>query len=245
MIGFKGESTFSLILVFGLLILVILVWLWHELIDKPEEKRKNLAELEDLKGDFQLLNSGKNLITYIQNLGMKVVPCKKCSLVDFTVWDIQPTLIIVRCNYCKKKYSYSDSELSDGFVQSLIKTHNSYLKLLELVNPLLDEYKVVPFNFSSLRKNQPVYQAYQFEASGILITAKEEKELSNRGNRRISRNVQDRVWRRDEGKCVICGSNEKLEFDHIIPYSKGGSNSYRNIQLLCESCNRAKSNNIG
>lgn len=54
-----------------------------------------------------------------------------------------------------------------------------------------------------------------------------------------------RVWNRDGGKCVKCGSPEKLEFDHIIPFSKGGSNGYRNIQLLCENCNRAKSNNIG
>ena len=53
------------------------------------------------------------------------------------------------------------------------------------------------------------------------------------------------VWRRDEGKCVECGSNENLEFDHIIPHSKGGANTYRNIQLLCEYCNRSKSAKIG
>jgi hypothetical protein len=53
--------------------------------------------------------------------------------------------------------------------------------------------------------------------------------------------VKDLVWKRDEGKCAKCGSNNKLEFDHIIPFSKGGSNTYRNIQLLCEKCNRSKS----
>lgn len=61
----------------------------------------------------------------------------------------------------------------------------------------------------------------------------------------IPQEVQDRVWRRDGGTCVKCGSQEKLEFDHIIPISKGGANTYRNIQLLCESCNRKKSNHIG
>ena len=61
----------------------------------------------------------------------------------------------------------------------------------------------------------------------------------------IPQDVQDRVWNRDGGKCVKCGSQQKLEFDHIIPFSKGGSNSYRNLQLLCESCNREKHNKIG
>lgn len=59
------------------------------------------------------------------------------------------------------------------------------------------------------------------------------------------KNEKDSVWRRDQGKCVSCGSQEKLEFDRIIPFSKGGSNTYRNVQLLCESCNRLKSNKIG
>lgn len=63
--------------------------------------------------------------------------------------------------------------------------------------------------------------------------------------RGISQKVKDLVWNRDGGQCVICGSNRNLEFDHIIPYSKGGSNTYRNIQLLCEPCNRRKSNKIG
>ena len=61
----------------------------------------------------------------------------------------------------------------------------------------------------------------------------------------IPQNVRDRVWNRDGGKCVQCGSNENIEFDHIIPISKGGSNSYRNLQILCEKCNRSKSNKIG
>jgi 5-methylcytosine-specific restriction endonuclease McrA len=52
------------------------------------------------------------------------------------------------------------------------------------------------------------------------------------------------VWRRDEGRCAKCGSRENLEFDHIIPVSKGGSNTARNIQLLCEKCNREKGDSI-
>src|SRR5713101_8557469 len=52
------------------------------------------------------------------------------------------------------------------------------------------------------------------------------------------------VWQRDRGQCVKCGSKQRLEFDHIIPVAAGGSNTERNIQLLCESCNRAKGSTI-
>lgn len=60
----------------------------------------------------------------------------------------------------------------------------------------------------------------------------------------IPRVVQREVWQRDGGKCVECNSKAKLCFDHIIPFSKGGSNTVRNIQILCERCNLAKGNRI-
>ncbi len=37
--------------------------------------------------------------------------------------------------------------------------------------------------------------------------------------------VRHAVWRRDAGKCVACGSQENLEFDHIIPFSRGGADT--------------------
>jgi hypothetical protein len=61
---------------------------------------------------------------------------------------------------------------------------------------------------------------------------------------RIPDSVRLFVWQRDQGKCVMCGSAEKLEFDHIIPVIKGGSNTERNVQLLCEQCNRTKGASI-
>lgn len=70
------------------------------------------------------------------------------------------------------------------------------------------------------------------------------EDLSDR-SRHIPQSVRDAVWRRAGGKCEQCGSRTNLEFDHIVPFSKGGSNTYRNVQLLCQDCNRHKSDHIG
>jgi hypothetical protein len=62
--------------------------------------------------------------------------------------------------------------------------------------------------------------------------------------KRISKEVRNAVWIRDQGLCLECGANDYLEFDHIIPVSRGGSNSLENVQLLCRRCNSSKSNKI-
>lgn len=62
--------------------------------------------------------------------------------------------------------------------------------------------------------------------------------------RHIQQSVKNIVWDRCQGKCVQCNSEQYIEFDHIIPFSKGGSNSENNIQILCRRCNLAKSDKI-
>lgn len=61
-------------------------------------------------------------------------------------------------------------------------------------------------------------------------------------NRYISQTTKKIVFTRDGGKCKCCGSTLSLEYDHIIPFSCGGQSVASNIQLLCQKCNRSKSN---
>jgi hypothetical protein len=70
------------------------------------------------------------------------------------------------------------------------------------------------------------------------------KEAGRAPREPIPADVRSFVWRRDQGRCVRCDSAEKLEYDHIIPVAKGGGNTERNIQLLCEACNRSKATSI-
>lgn len=61
----------------------------------------------------------------------------------------------------------------------------------------------------------------------------------------IPTNVKLEVWKRDKGMCTFCGSKDNLHFDHIIPFSKGGSSLISsNIQLLCARHNIAKKDRI-
>ena len=61
-------------------------------------------------------------------------------------------------------------------------------------------------------------------------------------SRYISQTTKKVVYSRDVGVCQCCGGYQYLEYDHISPYSCGGSNDVSNIQLLCRKCNRSKSN---
>ena len=128
---------------------------------------------------------------------------------------------------------YLDKEL-EALGTSQREQFASLISLVEPTNPRLSD---------QARKK---YQEYTDDE--IVVTFEVDVTEGNqkkKRSRRISQDVKDKVWRRDEGKCVECSSNENLEFDHIIPHSKGGANTYRNIQLLCEKCNRSKSAKIG
>jgi hypothetical protein len=63
--------------------------------------------------------------------------------------------------------------------------------------------------------------------------------------RLIPTSVKLEVWKRDGGKCVICGSSDNLHFDHVIPWSRGGSSlTAHNAQLLCARHNLEKHDRI-
>lgn len=56
----------------------------------------------------------------------------------------------------------------------------------------------------------------------------------------IPENVRENVLLRDGGRCVYCGADEDLSMDHVIPISKEGADTSRNLVTACRSCNSRK-----
>lgn len=71
------------------------------------------------------------------------------------------------------------------------------------------------------------------------------RPVITRRSRAIPPQVRKEVWLLDNGRCAQCRSEQDLHFDHIFPFSRGGRSSFENVQLLCGSCNRSKSNRLG
>ena len=67
----------------------------------------------------------------------------------------------------------------------------------------------------------------------------------------VPREVKAAVWQRDGGRCRHCGITDAdavtrtgvhLHYDHIVPFSRNGTDTVNNLQLLCEPCNLRKGN---
>lgn len=177
-------------------------------------------------GPFQGATPREVLINSVEDIGMLIeeysiaIKNPKRRFFELNILPYKTEFIEKEVsNYYEKLY---DDEIKEQLRQELLAKENE---------KLLREKK------EELRK-----EVIQELSEDGLIT---QDDYITKKREPIPQEVQDKVWNRDGGRCVKCGSQENLEFDHIIPFSKGGSNTYRNLQLLCQKCNREKSNKIG
>jgi len=65
--------------------------------------------------------------------------------------------------------------------------------------------------------------------------------------RRFRGTVRSTVWTRDGGVCWYCGATvtlDRVQIDHVIPWSRGGRTVEDNGVTSCAPCNRSKSNKV-
>jgi len=122
-----------------------------------------------------------------------------------------------------------------------------HIRVYEKIKQGIWSYNGVFHLVDSWREQTDGLSTFKFK----LIAVEGEEDFSipipynSRVRRVIPTAVKLEVWKRDNGRCAKCGSNEDLHFDHIIPWSKGGSsNTAANIQLLCARHNLEKHNRI-
>ncbi|WP_229776528.1 HNH endonuclease [Deinococcus ruber] len=56
----------------------------------------------------------------------------------------------------------------------------------------------------------------------------------------IPRALRQAVFDRDAQACIYCGATENLSLDHVVPWSRGGADTFENLVTACRSCNSSK-----
>lgn len=83
-----------------------------------------------------------------------------------------------------------------------------------------------------------VLSKYNFEMTEYQYNCENQRSL-------MTPELRKEIILRDSSTCQMCGKkcqDYEIEIDHIQPISKGGKTTKSNLQVLCVSCNRSKSN---
>ena len=52
--------------------------------------------------------------------------------------------------------------------------------------------------------------------------------------------LKQELIRQQHGICAYCGTDNRLEIEHMVPLKRGGSNDSGNLQVACRQCNKRK-----
>lgn len=147
--------------------------------------------------------------------------------IQYVGWDVREALRLLT-NYL------SFRQLPEEDARAIVK--EAAIKMHQFIEAHKRMIETVPNDYLT------AYQVSQRDAYETAQKVQQDQERQANNPRYIPRDVMTEVWNRDGGKCVKCGSQQSLEFDHIIPVSLGGASTAHNVQLLCQPCNRSKGN---
>lgn len=89
-------------------------------------------------------------------------------------------------------------------------------------------------------KQRVIYEA-DLQAEWEEYFEKYLKQRLYKVNVKLWKKIQKQVFERDDYVCAYCRqAGGKLEVDHVIPISRGGTNKLSNLVTSCRHCNRQK-----
>ncbi|KAA8696734.1 TerF-like protein [Pseudomonas caricapapayae] len=141
--------------------------------------------------------------------------------------------------------TYASEGLKKGLpaLKFILTTDRELNDLVEYIRALTAGNELASASADTSKLEQPSHDAKR-EPIRVDVSSMPAPKPPAPRREAIPRSVQREVWQRDAGMCVECGTRQLLCFDHIVPFSRGGSNTVRNLQLLCEPCNLSKGNRI-
>lgn len=202
-----------------------------------------------------------------------IEPCFRCHEFKMQLLEVSPSArsIHYRCRHCEKKMrapagSPTASKISEVFseLKGLVSKHNElrsrfiqdkdrFVQDKDRFIQDKKQYDTSMFgpDFDANLESElielgqiPTIHLVFFESSIFFESPAAPLPYEQTSRTPIPEAARSEVWRRDNGRCVQCGSKEHLQFDHIIPIVLGGATTVANLQLLCQPCNGSKGKKI-
>jgi len=138
-----------------------------------------------------------------------------------------------------------------GTASLSLEEEAAYLRIVNAIHkhkgPVPDQDRVLAGLFRvSTRKARALVKALQDAGKvtiedGLIFASDEFEPCGPETRTAIPTHVKDQVTARDGLACRYCGSgSDPLEYDHVLPWSRGGQHTLENLVVACRPCNRAK-----
>jgi predicted transcriptional regulator len=175
---------------------------------------------------------------------------------ELELLDLQETRHDTHKQYAERRIKVVEAFLALGTINPPLKTFKTLLRHLyedEMMSciEISEQIKAISeqtISQKSVERN--------LKSAGVVMRDKKERfrNAIRRGRvswqlqeikdkqpkKQISQKTRYQILQRDGFRCILCGSKEFLEIDHIIPRCSGGTNDLTNLRTLCHDCNIGK-----
>jgi len=157
-------------------------------------------------------------------------------------WEFYDRLVELGFGYYVSSITYTAGRVFMHFrmFKDFYEKRKEVLSFIDVVQMSEEEIEEYIKSCSTEREVSEALKKWDVDPNSVQDYDIKEEKMS----RYIPSEVKAQIWKIYNGSCATCQSKKELQFDHVIPFSKGGSNTVENIQILCKVCNLKKSDKI-